>query len=91
MGTEKASAEGNYTLRFPFQLAPGQEVSGLEQPVEHELNNLVLRLEYRDPFYVFSVQGFGSEESAKGFVDHLWAGLMWVLLNAPNKTVRRVG
>jgi hypothetical protein len=71
-----------YTLRFPFQLAPGREINDLDQPVERKIGNLTFKLKHHEPYYVFEVQGFESEQAAKKYLDHLWAGLMWVLLHS---------
>ena len=77
MSTEKPT----YTLRFPFQLAPGQELSGLDQPIEHKVGDVTVSFNRQGAYYILGVQGFDSEASAKEYLNVLWTGLMWVLLN----------
>jgi len=68
-----------YTLRFPFSLPPGQEIALTER--SGELGSLGFSFKRQDRFYVFTFNGFPTEESAKGFIRKAWAGLMWLLLH----------
>ena len=70
-----------YTLRFPFQLKPGREFSGLEGSFQRETGGLQLRIHRKGSLHIFEVQGFNSEESAKECINRLWAGLIWATLN----------
>ncbi len=81
MSHEGASAGATFTLRFPFQVAPGQEISGLDQPIERRLDGLTVRLERRAQYYLLKVEGFKTEDSAKAYLNRVWAGLMWALLS----------
>lgn len=81
MNSKESPQKQTYTLRFPFQLAPGQEISNLDQPIERELGDLTISFKRQDSYYVFGVTGFESEESAKEYLRLLWTGLMWVLLD----------
>lgn len=71
----------SFTLRFPFELAPGWEISGLGNPIERRLEGLTLRLERQGRMHVLVVDSFDSEASAKAYASRIWAGLMWVALN----------
>ena len=72
--------EKQYTLRFPFRLSPGQEISNLDKPYDAECLGLNLRLGSQSGQYYFSIVGFPDEDTGKAFVSKLWAGLMWALL-----------
>ena len=80
MDTQVPPEKQTYALRLPFQLAPGQEISSIEQPIERAIGDLTIRFKRQDQYYVFGAQGFNSEESAKEYLSRLWTGLMWVLL-----------
>jgi len=75
------SPENKFTLRFPFTLAPGQELSNFYPPIEQEMGAITLVLKRKEPFYVLEAHGFDSESSAKELLSRLWAGLMWASLN----------
>lgn len=75
------SSETKFILRFPFRLAPGQELSNFDPPIEQEMGAVTLVLKHREPFYVLEAHGFDSESSAKELLSRLWAGLMWASLN----------
>lgn len=66
-----------YTLRFPFTLPLGRAIT------EHlsELGQLTLSLTRQDSSYVLTIKGFPTEETAKGYINKVWAGLMWTLLH----------
>jgi hypothetical protein len=81
MALSESTEKPTYTLRFPFQLASGQELSGLDQPIEHKVGDLTVRFNRQGTYYFLVVQGFDAEESAKAYLNSLWTGLMWVLLN----------
>jgi len=68
-----------YTLRFPFQLPPGREIQVGE--ISSSVDGLTFVLEKREPFYVFTIRGFPSEDRAKSYINNVWAGLMWVLMH----------
>jgi hypothetical protein len=68
-----------YTLRFPFSLPPGREIGVTEK--SGELDGLTFSLKKQDRFYVFTIDGFPTEEAAKRYINKVWAGLMWVLLH----------
>lgn len=68
-----------YTLRFPFSLPPGREIGVTEKC--GELDGLTFSLKKQDRFYVFTINGFPTEDTAKRYVNNVWAGLMWVLLH----------
>src|ERR1035437_1910099 len=68
-----------YTLRFPFTLPSGREIAVAETP--GELDGLEYRLSKQDRFYVLTLSGFPSEESAQGYLKDIRAALIWVLLH----------
>src|SRR3989339_331882 len=72
--------KNQYTLRFPFRLAPGQKFSNLENPYDFESLGLNLRLWFQSGLYHFSVVGFPAEYAGKYFIPKLWGSLMWTLL-----------
>jgi len=67
-----------YTLRFPFRLPPGQEIAVNGEVIE--LGDLKFSLERDNRLYVLKIEGFPSENEAKHYINNVWAGLMWVLL-----------
>jgi len=68
-----------YTLRFPFSLPPGREIRVTEE--SGEIDDLTFSLKKQDRFYVFTINGFPTEDTAKHYVNNVWAGLIWVLLH----------
>ena len=68
-----------YTLRFPFSLPASREIGVTE--VSGELDGLTFSLKKQDRFYVFTINGFPTEDTAKRYINNVWAGLMWVLLH----------
>lgn len=68
-----------YTLRFPFTLPPSMEIGVTEE--NGELDDLTFSLKKQDRFYVFTINGFHTEEAAKSYINNVWAGLMWLLLH----------
>lgn len=68
-----------YTLRFPFRLPPGQEIEASQ--VIGEIDSLTFSLEKHEPFYVFTIRGFPTEDTADRYINNVWAGLMWVVLH----------
>lgn len=67
-----------YTLRFPFRLPPGQEIAVDGEVIE--LGDLKFSLERDNRLYILTIDGFPSEHEAKHYINNVWAGLMWVLL-----------
>jgi len=68
-----------YTLRFPFRLPPDREIEVTE--TTGELDGLTFSLVKQDTFYVLTIKGFPTEETARHYINNVWAGLMWVLLH----------
>jgi hypothetical protein len=60
-------------------LPPGREIQVTR--ASGELDGLTFLLEKQDGVYVFTINGFPTEDSAKRYVNNVWAGLMWVLLH----------
>lgn len=67
-----------YTLKFPFRLPPGQEIAVNGESIE--LGDLKFLLERKNRLYILTIDGFPSEHEAKHYINNVWAGLMWVLL-----------
>ena len=70
----------NYTLRFPFRLAPGYEIGGLEEPHEFTVDNLSWVFEHKPKYYLLKVTGFVSETACRDYLQHLCSGFNWLLL-----------
>jgi hypothetical protein len=69
-----------YTVRFPFQLAKGRALSGLDQPVSQDKGGLTFTLVRQGEWFIVTVSGFELEGQAEGFVPRVRAGLARVLL-----------
>lgn len=67
-----------YTLRFPFSLPPGREIRVTQ--ASGVLDGLTFSLKKQDRFYVFTINGFPTEDTDKRYINNVWSGLMWVLL-----------
>jgi hypothetical protein len=67
-----------YTLRYPFELSPGLEISGV--PYRTRIGNLTVSLEREDAQYTLSLTGFDNKASATAFFANLHVGLKWLLL-----------
>ena len=80
MNTE-SSSESKYTLRFPFQVVPKRKIPKIDKPVTQKYGKLTFLLKQDDPFYIFEIEGFHSEKAAREYLNNLWIGLMWVMLN----------
>lgn len=70
-----------YTLRFPFRLAPGQEISNLEEPYVTEQSGFEMKIGKQSGLYFLSIDKLPSEQAGKSLIPKLWAGLMWALLH----------
>jgi hypothetical protein len=68
-----------YSLRFPFELPPGRFLT--EPHLRTVVGDLDFGLDQTDGFYVITVKGFASEDTAAGFMPRIWAGLAWALIN----------
>lgn len=69
-----------YTLRFPFRLPVGQTINTNEDTVE--IGSKCFHMSKQGNWYVLKIDGFKSEIEAIKFYNQLWAGFMWVILNA---------
>ncbi len=71
-----------YTLRFPFKLAPGYQLDGLEKPFETKVADLSWRFEVepKSGSYMLNVTGLNSEYACHSFLSQLWSGFNWLLL-----------
>jgi len=75
----KSNIKTMYTLIFPFRLPLGQKITTTDQP--EKLGDLNIFLEKRGHCYVIKIDGFSSEEAAREYINNVWSGLRWVLLN----------
>jgi len=66
----------NYTLRFPFRLAPGYQVDGLEESREFNVDGLswLFEVKPKSGYYVFKVIGLDSEPVCQDFLRRLRSG-----------------
>lgn len=71
----------HYILRFPFRLAPGQELANVGEGVELTCDGVSVKLKERNGWYYFVVEPFPDEASAQACIPKLYAGLMWALLH----------
>jgi hypothetical protein len=71
-----------YTLRFPFRLPPGQEITPTDKSII--TGNLEFSLKREDRFYILTIGGFPSEDDAKKYIDSIWAGLLLHLGLSPH-------
>jgi hypothetical protein len=69
-----------YTLRFPFRLPAGQTINTNEDIVK--IGNMHFHMSKQESWYVLEIDGFKSEDEAIKFSRQLWAGFMWIILNA---------
>lgn len=67
-----------YTLRFPFSLPPGRDISA--DKVSKSAGPFELSLKKDGRLYVLTVSGLSSEEEAKIFIAKVRSGLAWLLL-----------
>ncbi|MFC2032395.1 hypothetical protein ACFLUS_03400 [Chloroflexota bacterium] len=72
----------SYTLRFPFKLAPGCQIDGLEESREFKVDDLSWLFEVNSKldYYVLKVNGLYSEPACQEFLPHLCSGFNWLLL-----------
>lgn len=70
----------NYTLRFPFRLPLGYEISSLAKPCEFKVDDLSWIFQYTSGYYVLKVTGLDSEAACRDYLQRLWSGFNWLLL-----------
>lgn len=68
-----------YTLRLPITLPIGQGINLVEE--KGKIDNLEFTLTKQDNLYILTLNGFLSEEEAKSYINNIWSGLAWLLLN----------
>jgi hypothetical protein len=69
-----------YTLRLPFRLAPGRELTELDEPVVIEVGSKQYRLSKDGDGLIVRINGFATPEEGAAFIDLVWRGLSWVLI-----------
>lgn len=69
-----------YKLRFPFR--PTSKISGLDEPQALAAEPFVAHLSKSDPYFILTVDGFGSEEQARDFLATAWGAVMWASVQA---------
>lgn len=72
----------SHTLRFPFKLAPGYQIDGLEESREFKVDGLswLFEVNSKSDYYVLKVNGLYSESACQEFIRHLCFGFNWLLL-----------
>jgi len=72
----------SYTVRFPFKLAPGYQLDGLEEPCEFKVAGLSWLFEFnpKSGYYLLKVNDLDSEAACQDFLRQLWSGFNWLLL-----------
>lgn len=68
-----------YTLKFPFRLPQNQGIDEFDASIE-TADGLSFSLVGRRPYCILTVSGFRSAENASNYINKVWAGLMWNLL-----------
>jgi len=68
-----------FTLRLPFELPEGYQITDTDKPIQH--GSLEFKLKKETRLYALIVNGLASKEEANKFIVNAWSGLMWVLLN----------
>lgn len=69
-----------YKLRFPFR--PTSKISGLDEPQVLATEPIVACLSKSDPYFILTVDGFGSEDQARDFLATAWGSVMWASVQA---------
>jgi hypothetical protein len=69
-----------YKLRFPFR--PTSTISGLDEPQILATEPIVACLSKSEPYFILTVDGFGSEEQARAFLATAWGSVMWASVKA---------
>lgn len=69
-----------YKLKFPF--LPTSKISGLDEPQTLATEPLVACLSKSEPFFILTVEGFGSEDQARDFLATVWGSVMWASVKA---------
>src|SRR5689334_19342800 len=65
-----------FSLRFPFR--PLHWIEGLEEPINFEIEGILISLSACSPYAVLYAKPFVSEETARAFLPRLWGALAWV-------------
>lgn len=70
----------SYVLRFPFKLAPGRDIDGLEQPQEFNSSRGSWILERSGDSFNLKIRNLDSEAASKDYLRLIWSGFNWLLL-----------
>jgi len=70
----------SYKLRFPFR--PTSKISGLDEPQVLATEPIVACLSKSEPYFILTVDGFGSEDQARDFLATAWGSVMWASVKA---------
>jgi hypothetical protein len=70
-----------YVLRFPFQLAPGQQIHTERLPFGAKVAGIQMTLSDDAGWYVLQVAGLQTREVADQLVPKIYAGLLWGALH----------
>jgi hypothetical protein len=68
-----------YTLLFPFELMPGEELTSLLD--NKQIGNLTFAIEKQNYRNILKIDGFETERAARDYVNHIWAVFAWLLVN----------
>jgi hypothetical protein len=69
-----------YKLRFPFR--PISKIRGLDEPQTLATEPIVACLSKSEPYFILTVDGFGSEDQARDFLATAWGSVMWAAVKA---------
>lgn len=71
-----------YTLRVPFSLADGREISITGKNFNKQTGELEINIQKQGTNeYICKIDSFNTEFSAKEYLKRFWVGLAWVMLN----------
>lgn len=70
----------SFTLRFPFEIPPGFELSELNQEARLNWGSYTLELSQDRGYYVITISGLDSADAGATLAQSLWAALSWVML-----------
>lgn len=70
-----------FRLRFPFQFPSGYKIFQFDEPIDCTFDGISIKIEQSGEYSILYAQVFESVEDAEIFLNRIWAGFMWVLLN----------
>jgi len=69
-----------HTLKFPFRLPAGRDISGLDQPFTTSVGAFTWSIQRRLRGFLVTVNGLESEKECYAYLKRMWSGFNWLLL-----------